>query len=184
MAVCDHEILELFLFDAVPRRNTNPMAHALLDRFGSLLGVFAADKAELMKIPGVGEGVVSYIKGTYEEYCGRMRRALICGRPVTTAQIRNYLIWHRMNVTASRGDLATVVALKCDGSVSSVYDTDAVLRAVEEEISRGTHTVIIGTEGMEEDVLDALLCRRFVADVIYVTGVSAEGLKRAENTLK
>ncbi len=49
-----HEILELLLTFAIPRKDTNPTAHLLLDRFGSLHGVFQADREELMKVEGVG----------------------------------------------------------------------------------------------------------------------------------
>ena len=49
-----HEILELLLTFAIPRKDTNPTAHRLLDRFGSLHGVFQADREELMKVEGVG----------------------------------------------------------------------------------------------------------------------------------
>ena len=46
-------VLELLLFYAVPRKDTNPIAHALLDHFGSLTGVFSATVEELEKIPGI-----------------------------------------------------------------------------------------------------------------------------------
>ena len=39
-----HEILELLLFYSVPRANTNPIAHRLLERFGSLSGVLEAPR--------------------------------------------------------------------------------------------------------------------------------------------
>ena len=39
----DHELLEMLLFNAFPRKNTNPIAHALLDAFGSLKGVLEAE---------------------------------------------------------------------------------------------------------------------------------------------
>jgi len=50
-----HEVLELLLTYAIPRRDTKPIARALLGRFGSLAGVLAAEKAELMAVPGIGE---------------------------------------------------------------------------------------------------------------------------------
>ncbi len=58
----DHELLEILLFNAYPRKNTNPVAHALLGACGSLRGVFDADLDELKKIEGVGENVAAYIK--------------------------------------------------------------------------------------------------------------------------
>ena len=45
----DHQILELLLFYANPRSDTNPIAHDLLDTFGSLKGVLEARPEMLMK---------------------------------------------------------------------------------------------------------------------------------------
>lgn len=50
----DHEALEMLLFCAIPRRNTNPMAHHLLLKFGSLDRVFDASPEELQTVPGIG----------------------------------------------------------------------------------------------------------------------------------
>ena len=41
-AFADHEVLELLLFYAIPRQDTNPLAHELLHRFGSLEAVLEA----------------------------------------------------------------------------------------------------------------------------------------------
>lgn len=57
----DHNVLELLLFFAVPRRDTNPLAHALLNRFGSLEAVLEADVAELKKVPGIGDSAAALI---------------------------------------------------------------------------------------------------------------------------
>lgn len=51
----DHEVLELLLYYAIPRKDTNETAHLLLSRFGSLQGVFSASCEELKKTEGVGE---------------------------------------------------------------------------------------------------------------------------------
>lgn len=51
----DIQILELLLFYCIPRQDTNPIAHRLLDHFGSLSQVMDASAEELRKIPGVGE---------------------------------------------------------------------------------------------------------------------------------
>lgn len=58
----DHELLEMLLFNAFPRKNTNPIAHALLDAFGSLKGVLEADVNQLKSVDGVGDSVANYLK--------------------------------------------------------------------------------------------------------------------------
>ena len=57
-----HNILELLLFFGIPRRDTNVIAHALLDHFGSLSGVMDAPLAELTATPGVGEHAAALLK--------------------------------------------------------------------------------------------------------------------------
>jgi DNA repair protein RadC len=56
-----HEILELMLFFAIPQKNVNPLAHTLIDRFGSLYGVIHATPEQLMQTPGVGEYAATLI---------------------------------------------------------------------------------------------------------------------------
>ena len=58
----DHEVLELLLFYAIPRRDTNPIAHDLINRFGSLEQVLAAPVEELEKVPGMGENAATLLK--------------------------------------------------------------------------------------------------------------------------
>lgn len=61
-ALADYEILELLLFRLIPRRDTKPIAKALIERFGSLSGVFGAPAALLQEVKGVGEAVASDLK--------------------------------------------------------------------------------------------------------------------------
>lgn len=60
-ALEDHELLEALLFNAIPRRNTNDLAHRLLAQFGSIKGVFEATMSELTRVNGVGESVAAYL---------------------------------------------------------------------------------------------------------------------------
>ena len=50
-----HQVLELILFFSIPRKDTNETAHKLLERFGSLSGVFEAGVKELTDVEGIGE---------------------------------------------------------------------------------------------------------------------------------
>ena len=62
----DHELLELLLFYSIPRANTNEIAHDLLDRFGSLQGVFNADVPALMQVEHLGEKSAIFLKTVSE----------------------------------------------------------------------------------------------------------------------
>ncbi|MBE7087159.1 MAG: hypothetical protein E7369_02530 [Clostridiales bacterium] len=57
----DHEILEILLYNFLPRKNTNDIAHRLIRQFGSLSKVLNATKKELMTVNGVGESVATGI---------------------------------------------------------------------------------------------------------------------------
>lgn len=56
-----HELLELILFNAIPRKNVNPLSHRLLDKFGSLTGVLSASHDDLISVPEVGDTTASYL---------------------------------------------------------------------------------------------------------------------------
>ncbi|MBE6657647.1 MAG: hypothetical protein E7604_04295 [Ruminococcaceae bacterium] len=58
----EHELLELMLFFSQPRVNTNETAHRLLNRFGSIRGVFEAPYAALLQVKGVGPRTAQLIR--------------------------------------------------------------------------------------------------------------------------
>lgn len=57
-----HNVLELLLFYAIPQKDTNEIAHLLINRFGSLDKVFDAPIEELKNIPGIKEHSATLIK--------------------------------------------------------------------------------------------------------------------------
>ncbi len=54
-------VLELLLFYCVPRRDTNPLAHKLLDTFGSLNGVLNASQEELETVDGINQSISTFL---------------------------------------------------------------------------------------------------------------------------
>lgn len=79
-----HEILELILFYAIPRANVNPLAHRLMDTFGSLHAVLEADAEDLMKVEGIGQNAAALIS-----LFGQMDRELKKSRSAERKQLKN-----------------------------------------------------------------------------------------------
>ena len=57
----EHEILEYLLYAFVPRKDTNEIAHALIDKFGSLAGVLNADEKRLSEVAGMTQNASLFI---------------------------------------------------------------------------------------------------------------------------
>ncbi len=57
----DYELLELYLFRTIPRRDTKPIAKALIQKFGNFSAVIAAPHARLIEVKGVGDAVAKDI---------------------------------------------------------------------------------------------------------------------------
>ena len=80
-ALADYELLELALFRALPRRDTKPLAKALLKRFGSLSEVLAAPPERLKEVSGVGEVVAGELK-LIKAFAERLAAEAVRKRPV------------------------------------------------------------------------------------------------------
>ena len=80
-ALADHEMLEMMLFLALPRRDTKPIARALLSRFGSFAAVIAAPVPELLGTDGLGEAGAAAVK-LVQAAALRMVKHEVAARPV------------------------------------------------------------------------------------------------------
>jgi DNA repair protein RadC len=61
-SIPDYEVLEMILFSAYPRSDTKPIAKELINKFGSLAGVFSADAEKLEKEGKLSENVIFSLK--------------------------------------------------------------------------------------------------------------------------
>src|SRR5882762_1458808 len=61
-ALSDYELLEMALFAAIPRRDTKPLAKALLKKFGSFAEVVHAPEARLREVDGIKDASITQIK--------------------------------------------------------------------------------------------------------------------------
>ena len=80
-SVADHELLELVLFLALPRRDTKPIAKALIARFGSFANAIAAPLNDLRSVEGMGEAGSAALK-TVQAAAVRLMRSEVQGSPV------------------------------------------------------------------------------------------------------
>jgi len=80
-SVADHELLEMVLFLALPRRDTKPVARALLARFGSFAGAVSAPLPELRSVEGMGDAGAAALK-TIQAAALRLVRAEVLDQPV------------------------------------------------------------------------------------------------------
>lgn len=65
-SLAEHEALEYLLFFAIPRQNTNPLAHRLIQHFGSFCRVLEASEEELLEVEGIGPASARMIHSVLE----------------------------------------------------------------------------------------------------------------------
>ena len=134
-SVADHELLEMVLFLALPRKDTKPIARALLARFGSFAGSIAAPAVDLRGVAGLGDAGVAALK-TVQAAALRLVRAEVLDQPVLThwQALLNYL-----NAAMARDRVEQFRVLFLDNKNRLIAD---------EALSRGTvnHTPVYPRE--------------------------------------
>lgn len=96
----DHNVLELLLFYSVPQRDTNPLAHRLMERYGTLSAVFDAPYEDLLQVEGVGEHTAALIKlvpSLAKRYC--TSRFSVSGVLPEHSEIGAHLVAHFLSET-------------------------------------------------------------------------------------
>ena len=83
-ALADYELLELLLFQSIPRADTKPLAKRLLAEFGSIAEVLSATPARLLKVPGLGAKAASDLK-VVQAVAIAMAGAPVVKRPVLSS---------------------------------------------------------------------------------------------------
>lgn len=83
-SLSDYELLELYLFRSIPRRDIKPLAKALIARFGSFAEVIAAPTNQLTEIKGVSEKIALDLK-IIRAAATKLGQETIMGRPVLSS---------------------------------------------------------------------------------------------------
>ncbi len=92
-----YQVLELLLFYVLPQKDTNELAHALIDKFGSLSAVFNADYNSLLEVKGIGAHTASllalmpgFFRRYMQDFTGEKRTLL--DLPQTVAYVKSIFI--------------------------------------------------------------------------------------------
>ena len=96
-SLSDVQKLEMLLFYSIPLKDTNPIAHALIDEFGTFKNVFHADFHDLMRVLGVKENsatLISFLNGMLN-YCSRPDLEDIVG---SSAKAKEYVSKYYFNI--------------------------------------------------------------------------------------
>lgn len=144
-----HQVLELILFYCVPRQDTNPLAHRLIDKFETVKAVMEASPAELKKVEGVGDNIVQFLRlfGEINRYCGKeFPEETILDRPELYCDYMVPFFKNKKNETVYLLCLdAKCKAISCklvgEGSVNSAGVP--IRRIVEMALGEGATSVVL-----------------------------------------
>lgn len=145
-----HEVLELLLFYGRARGDVNPLAHRLLDTFGSLKGVLEARPEQLMSVEGIGEEsatLISLMLPMFRRYsaCVCEERKRICNRTEATEYCKALLAgWRTEHFYAICLNAAGQVLgqrLIAEGSLTEVAAYPRLV--VETALNYNAHSVVL-----------------------------------------
>ena len=138
-----HEIIEFLLYYSIPRQNTNPLAHALLEHFGTMQRLFDADPREMLAVSGMTPASAEWLHAV-----GRCIRAYI------DADDRDIYLTNRRDV---RRHMARFFA-ESGNSGCWLLCLSAVGRVIR-MLPLQAHPVWHAPENMREAIAQALNCR-------------------------
>ena len=171
-SIAEHEILEVFLFDIIPRRNTNNTAHLLLERFGTLEGVFSACADELVKVEGIGKVTAEYIVTSYATFCEECERDMLKVPMVSFELLSNYILFHKKRPDSQ---CFTVILLNDEFEVVRVMDTDSLADIAENEFE-GFNVIVAADKDNADEAKAFKIQNAELVDVVMVDGFNVESL--------
>jgi len=114
----DYQVLEYALTFVLPYKDTNPIAHALVDKFGSLAGVLEADIAEIASVAGMGEVSANFLTAIPQIYNIYEKRKVKVGEVLKTPN-KTYLFTKKLFVGKKVEELY-LISLNVNGNVTKV----------------------------------------------------------------
>lgn len=181
-ALSDPQKLEFLLTYAIPRRDVNPIAHALLEHFGSFSAVLSAVPEELMKVDGVGESAAVLLSAVSSAArYGKIQRAEEKKLLDSTSKVGEFLIPYFENNVEESAYLLFLDAkcrlIRCfkleDGELNTV--DIPVRQIVEKALQQKAVMVVLAhnhVSGVCTPSAEDLKTTREVAGVLKAVGVT------------
>ena len=119
----DHTVLELLLTYVIPRRDVNELAHRLLNRYGSLSDVFAADPNDLKMLDGIGERTAVYLHMLFDLH---RRLNLETAQSVPNSRLENPQDACRYALALAASDRYETLRIICLDATMSVLHTEVL----------------------------------------------------------
>lgn len=145
-----HQVLELLLYYCIPRKDTNLIAHNLIQRFGSLYQVLEAPASELCKVEGLGQSAATYLSlinavGRYYQVNRSCAPSILTNVEQCGAYLVPYFV-NRRNETVFLLCLDAKCKVLCckevgEGSVNSA--AIPIRRVVEMALAAGASSVVL-----------------------------------------
>lgn len=178
----EHEVLEMLLFYCQCRKDTNDLAHRLLDEFGSLTNVLSATPSQLSEIVGVGEGTAVFLRfiNDVNRYIQVKKKEYSCKSLLTLDECGEYLF---PQFIGRRNEVVYIVCLdsKCkilgckllgEGSVNSA--AVPIRRIVETSLNMNASTVVLAhnhPSGVALPSTDDVQTTRTLANALHAVDI-------------
>lgn len=176
-----HQILELLLFYGIPRKDTNPIAHELVETFGSLSGVLRAPYEDLLEIKGMTPNAATLIRFSgqliREYYDNNLSKDMILD---STEKMGQFILPKFMGEDNERVLLVCLdnkcKVLHCSFvSEGSMNATEIHVRRILEQAIRNRATAVViahnHPSGFALPSIEDQHCTRVLAEALQVAGI-------------
>ncbi len=149
-AIPEHKLLEMLLFYGIPRQDTNPLAHTLINTFGSFSAVFEADVTDLAAVKGMTKNAAVLIKLMLPIAKAYIKNKSNESAPLKTREeIGNFILTEYFGVSVERCSLLCLnhtgkvlsFDILAEGSIDSVGIS--IRSVIERVVQTGATSVVL-----------------------------------------